>query len=141
MHEWSELFLLSLSAFLAATILPAQSEIVLLGMVMTEQYNKWLLVTVATLGNVLGAIVNWFLGCYLMRFQGSKWFPISRRNVNKAMNFYHKYGAWTLLFSWVPVIGDPLTLVAGIFRINLLLFIVLVSIGKCIRYLGIVIIV
>ncbi len=129
---------LFLSAFFAATILPAQSEIVLAVLHASQQYNVWLLVLVATTGNVLGAVVNWLLGRYLIHFQDRPWFPISHTSLKKAEVFYHKYGVWTLLLAWVPFIGDPLTMIAGILRVHIVLFLVLVTIGKCLRYAGLV---
>lgn len=141
MEEWSELTLLFLSAFLAATILPAQSEIVLAAMHAQNQYDVWLLVTTATIGNVMGAVVNLVLGRYLIHFQDKKWFPIDRESIKKATNIYQKYGVWTLLLAWMPVIGDPLTLVAGIFKTRFLIFLILVTIGKAARYIGIIVII
>jgi len=138
MQEWLELGSLFMTAFLAATILPAQSELLLAGLHLTDQHNKWLLVGVATAGNVLGAVVNWFLGRYLIHFQERKWFPIRKKALTKATNFYQKYGVWTLLLAWMPIIGDPLTMVAGMFRTRFLLFITLVTIGKAARYIGVV---
>lgn len=135
---WLQLGSLFLTAFLAATILPAQSEIMLAGMSIAGLQSKWLLVVVATAGNVLGSVVNWLLGRYLMHFQGRKWFPVSRRALEKATAIYQKYGVWTLLLAWMPVIGDPLTLVAGVFRTNFFLFLALVTIGKAVRYMGVV---
>lgn len=134
-YELGSLFALS---FLAATIFPAQSELVLAGLHLTGKYTSFLLVGIATLGNVLGACVNWLLGYYLMRFKDRKWFPIKERMLAKATYFYQKWGVWVLLLSWVPIIGDPLTLVAGIFRTNFFLFFVLVTLGKVARYIAVV---
>lgn len=138
MAELSELIALFLSAFIAATILPAQSEMVLAGLHLTGTHNTLLLVLIATLGNVLGACVNWLLGRYLVGYQDRKWFPFKEAAINKAKNFYQKWGVWTLLLAWVPIIGDPLTLVAGFFRTNFWLFLVLVTIGKSLRYAAII---
>lgn len=136
-----ELFSLFLVSFLAATILPAQSEMVLAGLQMAGKSNAITLVSVATLGNVLGAVVNWLLGRYLIHFQDRRWFPIKEKMINKATAFYQKWGVWSLLLAWMPFIGDPLTLVAGIFRTNIWLFLILVTIGKAGRYIAVVFIV
>lgn len=124
-------------AFLAATIFPAQSEVVLAGMVLAERYPVWLLILVASLGNVLGSIVNWVLGRYIAHFEGRRWFPVTRRQVETAERWYRRWGRWSLLLSWAPVIGDPLTVVAGVLREPLPMFVVLVTIAKVGRYVAV----
>ena len=138
MGNLSELVALFSSAFLAATLLPAQSEMLLAVMDSSGEHNSWILVAIATAGNVMGSIVNFFLGVYLIHFQHKKWFPIGQSSIEKATGVYQKYGVWTLLCAWMPIIGDPLTLVAGIFRVNFLVFLALVTIGKMVRYISIV---
>jgi membrane protein YqaA with SNARE-associated domain len=124
-------------AFLAATVLPAQSEILLAGMVLTEHYPAWALVAVASLGNVLGSVVNWVLGRFIARFEGRRWFPVSREQVVKAEGWYHRWGKWSLLLSWAPFIGDPLTVVAGVLREPLPVFVALVTLAKVGRYVAV----
>lgn len=97
----------------------------------------WALITVATLGNSAGSAVNWWLGRYLTRFQDRRWFPFSPESLRKAEGWYHRYGRWTLLCSWMPVIGDPLTLVAGTLREPLPSFLLLVVLAKLGRYLAV----
>jgi membrane protein YqaA with SNARE-associated domain len=126
------------TAFFAATVLPAQSELLLAGLHLTSTYNKYVLVAVATVGNVLGSVINWVLGRYLIHFEDQRWFPIKGPALDRASRFYQRWGVWTLLLAWTPIIGDPLTLVAGIFRTSLWVFVPLVTIGKAARYLGIV---
>jgi membrane protein YqaA with SNARE-associated domain len=135
MESLAELLFLFVSAFFAATIIPAQSEAVLVGLYLTGKNNILVLLTIATIGNVLGSFVNWFLGRYLIHFKDKSWFPIKNTLIHKATGFYQKYGVWTLLLAWLPIIGDPLTLIAGVFRINIVLFLMLVTIGKAARYL------
>ena len=120
-------------AFVAATILPAQSEATLVGMQLAG-YPVVLLVAVASLGNTLGAVVNWLLGRGVERLRDRKWFPVSPQMLTKAQGWYHRYGRWSLLLSWAPVIGDPLTVVAGVLREPLWSFVVLVTIAKTARY-------
>ena len=122
--------LLFLSAFGAATLLPLQSEVVLVGLLAQMQYPVWLLVAVASLGNILGSCVNWWLGLKVEQYKNKKWFPVSEQKMLQAQGIYQKYGFWSLLLSWVPVIGDPITLIAGLLKENFVRFVVMVSIAK-----------
>ncbi len=122
-------------ALLAATILPFSSEIVLLGYLQSGAYSVFWLVSVATLGNVVGAVINWYLGRFLLRYSGKKWFPATAKDVDRASKTFQRYGQWSLLLAWVPIIGDPLTVVAGFLRVNFLPFLLLVTIGKSARYI------
>ncbi|MDD0972012.1 MULTISPECIES: YqaA family protein [Pseudomonas] len=125
---------LFLAAFGAATLLPLQSEAVLVGLLVSDRYWLWGLLAVATLGNVLGSLVNWWLGRGLERFQGRRWFPVSPRHMERARVHYQRYGHWSLLLSWLPVIGDPLTLIAGVMREPLGRFLLIVTLAKGARY-------
>ncbi|RZG74938.1 DedA family protein [Acinetobacter wuhouensis] len=127
--------LLFLSAFGAATLLPLQSEAVLVGLLLQTQYSAYLLLVIATMGNVLGSCVNWYLGLRIERFKHKKWFPVSEKNMIKAEKIYQKYGFWSLLLSWTPVIGDPITLIAGLMKENFWRFLFIVTIAKAGRYL------
>lgn len=129
---------LFMTAFLAATIFPAQSELVLAAMHTSAAYDSGLLMLVATLGNVLGSVVNWAVGRYLMHFQDRRWFPIRPAMVDRATRWYQRFGKWSLLLAWMPVIGDPLTLVAGILRVDIRLFLLLVTLGKGARYAALI---
>ena len=123
------------SALIAATILPMQSEAVLVGLLAAGNQPFAILLIVATVGNVLGSVINWYLGRFLLRFRDRRWFPASDRQLSRAEGWYRRYGRWSLLASWVPVIGDPLTIVAGVLREPLVPFLVLVTIAKGGRYL------
>ena len=127
--------LLFISAFGAATLLPLQSEAVLVGLLMQHQYSVALLIIVASIGNILGSCVNWYLGLRIERFKDKKWFPVSENNMIKAEKIYQKYGFWSLLLSWLPVIGDPITLIAGLFREKFWRFLLMVFIAKTGRYI------
>ncbi|PMW97519.1 hypothetical protein C1X59_22110 [Pseudomonas sp. FW215-R2] len=122
------------AAFGAATLLPLQSEAVLVGLLVSDRYWLWGLLAVATLGNVLGSLVNWWLGRGLERFQGRRWFPVSPKHMARARIHYQRYGHWSLLLSWLPVIGDPLTLIAGVMREPLGRFLLIVTLAKGARY-------
>ena len=128
-------FSLFLISFLAATIFPLSSELTLASSLNTNNYSSIILVGAASLGNILGSIFNWLLGFYLIKHVNKKWFPINENQINTAVDRFNKFGVWSLLFAWVPVIGDPLTFIAGLLKINFLLFLTLVSIGKISRYL------
>ena len=126
------LFIIS---FLAATILPFSSELTLAGLIATSSYNNLLLLIVASLGNVLGSVVNWILGFYSRNLSTKRWFPFKDEQIEKSSKWFNKFGRWSLLFAWVPIIGDPLTLAAGLLRIRFIEFLVLVTIGKVSRYI------
>ena len=125
------------SAFLAATILPFYSEVVLFAL-LRDGGDALSLVLVATLGNTLGAVVNWILGRYLLHFQDRRWFFFSHQQIETAQRWYNRYGFWSLLFAWLPVGGDALTLIAGIMKVRLWLFLLLVGSGKGLRYVSVV---
>lgn len=126
---------LFLAAFAAATLFPLQSEALLVGLILQDEYPVALLITVAALGNVLGSLVNWWLGRFIERWQGQRWFPVSPERLAKARRHYHRYGRWSLLLSWMPVVGDPLTVVAGVMREPIWSFLLLVLLAKVGRYL------
>jgi len=123
------------SALVAATILPMQSEAVLAGLLAAGGCPAVLLIVVATVGNVLGSVINWYLGRVLLRFKDRRWFPSSDVQLERAQRWYARYGRWSLLGSWLPVIGDPLTVVAGVMREPLGPFLLLVTVAKGARYL------
>ena len=124
-------------SFLAATILPFSSELTLAGLMATSNYDNSLLLIVASLGNVLGSVVNWTLGFYSRNLSKKKWFPFKDEQIKKSSKWFNRFGRWSLLFAWVPIIGDPLTLAAGLLRVKFIEFLILVTIGKVSRYLAI----
>jgi len=132
---WMIYLSLLVISFLAATILPFSSELTLAGLVATSNYDNLLLLIVASLGNVLGSVVNWILGFYSRDLSTKKWFPFKDEQIEKSSKWFNKFGRWSLLFAWVPIIGDPLTLVAGLLRVKFIEFIILVTIGKVSRYI------
>ncbi|MCR9108125.1 YqaA family protein [Marivita sp. XM-24bin2] len=139
---WSDLLALSglfIVAFGAATILPFQSEIVFVALQLQGDIPIAWIVIFASVGNILGSGLNYALGRVLERYRGRKWFPVSEAQLNRAREWYLKWGVWTLLFSWAPL-GDALTIVAGVMRTNIWLFFLLVSIAKTIRYIVVAII-
>lgn len=134
MWEISGYLGLFLASFIAATFLPLQSEVVLAALLLTGDYPIPALFLIATLGNVLGSLVNWVLGRYIVRWQHESWFPVSEHKLGKAQAAYQRYGFWSLLLSWAPLIGDPLTLAAGVMREPLWRFLLLVTLAKAGRY-------
>ncbi len=128
---------LFVSAFLAATLLPVSSEAVLAALSTVGGIELAWLVLVATVGNTLGAFVNWGLGRTCIRWRDRKWFPVSPESLARATRWFDRYGAWTLLLAWLPVLGDPLTFVAGALGIGPWRFLVLVATGKAARYIAV----
>ena len=126
---------LFMAALLAATVVPMQSEAMLAGLLLTGKYSTAGLLVMASLGNILGAVINWLLGRYLERFRHRRWFPVSESSLTRAQTWYHRYGRWSLLLAWVPVIGDPLTVIAGTMREPFWIFLVIMGSAKILRYL------
>lgn len=126
-----------LTAFIAATLLPAFSEVALAAS-LSSGASIFLLWLSATAGNTLGSCVNWWLGREVLRFQHKRWFPVNEAQLDQAQQRFNRFGVWSLLLAWLPVVGDPLTLVAGILRVKFVWFLVLVGLGKGLRY-GIVV--
>lgn len=123
-------------SFLAATVFPAQSEAALLGVVATERFPVFVPFAVASAGNSLGAMLNWVLGRGITKFKDKSWFPASTRSLDTASKWYSKWGRWSLLLSWFPIIGDALTVTAGVLREPFWSFAILVTIAKTGRYIA-----
>ena len=121
-------------AFIAATVFPLQSEAALIALLLGGQQPVWALIAVASVGNVLGSVVNWLLGRSLERFRDRRWFPASPAALERAQRAFQKWGKWSLLLSWAPFIGDPLTVMAGVLREPLPMFVLLVTMAKVGRY-------
>jgi membrane protein YqaA with SNARE-associated domain len=128
---------LFLAALIAGSFLPLQSETVLATLLLTTDYSVVLLVLTASVGNTLGAVINWLLGRGIERFRDRRWFPAGPATLERAQARYQRYGKWSLLLSWVPIIGDPLTVIAGVMREPLGMFILLVAIAKTGRYIAV----
>jgi membrane protein YqaA with SNARE-associated domain len=137
MTAYAELVGLFTTALLAATILPFPSEALFAALVAAGNWSTVSLLVVATLGNTLGSVLNWWLGTYAAKLQGTRWFPVSPAKLETARASYHRWGFWSLLLSWVPIIGDGLTVAAGLMREPLWRFTVIVGIGKCLRYFAV----
>ena len=126
---------LGLSAFLAATLLPAQSELGLAYLIQQNQLSVTWLIIIASFGNVLGAMVNWALGRFALVFREKWWFPVAATQLGRASHWYQRFGKWSLLLSWAPIIGDPITLVAGLLRTPFWTSLLLITIAKLTRYI------
>ncbi len=129
--------LLFSSSFLAATILPFYSEVILFALVRQGE-PVVMLICIASTGNTLGAAVNWYLGRFLLHYQDRRWFYFKKDQVERMQYWFQRYGAWTLLFAWLPLGGDALTFIAGIMKVRFWLFLLLVGIGKSLRYVAVV---
>ncbi len=126
------------TAFVAATLLPAFSELGLAAAIVSGEAAPWPAWAAVTVGNVLGAVVNWGLGQYLLGFRDRSWFPFSEEALAKATARFRRWGQWSLLLAWLPIVGDPLTFAAGVLRVPLGRFLLLVTLGKAARYAAIV---
>lgn len=129
---------LFLMAFGAASVLPMQSEPVFVGLILTGKFSLPMLLAVASVGNTLGSILNWFLGRGIERFRNRRWFPVSEKALERSSRWYRRYGKWSLLLSWMPLFGDALTVIAGVLREPLLTFTILIFIAKTGRYVVLV---
>lgn len=106
----------------------------LAGLLIAHKQPVWMLVAVASVGNVAGSTINWALGRSIEKLRDKRWFPIKQRALDRAENWYKRFGRWTLLLSWTPVVGDPLTMIAGVLREPLWSFLLIVAIAKTARY-------
>ena len=120
---------------MVATIIPFGSEAYFITLLSLDKYNHFILFVVASVGNVLGSLFNWICGFYINFFIKKSWFPINNKIIDRGNKLFTKYGKWSLLISWFPLVGDPITFAAGTLRYPIIPFLVLVSIGKVGRYL------
>ncbi len=130
-----ELIGLAVSAFASATLLPGGSEAVFAGIVALGQAPFWLALLVAAVANTAGSCVNWGIGRYLAHWRHHPRFPVSADKFDRTADLFRRRGTWLLLFCWVPIIGDPMTVVAGVLRTPFALFLLLVAVAKTGRYL------
>jgi membrane protein YqaA with SNARE-associated domain len=126
------------ASFLAATLVPAQSEAVLAAMVLAETHAPGVLLAVAAVANTLGACVNWWLGRQVDRFRDRSWFPLSPAALARTRAAYARWGWPSLLLSWAPFIGDPLTVAAGAMHEPLWRFVLVVGAAKTARYVAVI---
>jgi len=131
--------ILFLSAFLSATLLPFGSEALLIYNI-KQGYNLFLLLFIATLGNSLGSVLNYYLGLKGEEYLVNKKF-VNQKYIDICKKYFDKYGAISILFAWLPIIGDPITFVAGVLKYNFKIFLILVVLSKLSRYLFIALII
>ena len=124
-------------AFASATLLWGGSEAALLAMAALADFSLMTLLIVASIGNILGSVLNYGLGRLALRYRDHKWFPVSRAATDKSVDWFNKWGQWSVLLAWAPVIGDPITVAAGALRMNFMRFLLLVSISKTVRYMAV----
>jgi len=127
--DWTLFF----SALISSTLFPGGSEALLIFRLQDASNNPYLLVTMATCGNVLGSIITYYMGKYGFQFS-HRWFRITEDKLTRAEHHFQRFGTPALLFAWLPVIGDPLCLVAGSLRYSFVWFVILVTTGKALRY-------
>jgi membrane protein YqaA with SNARE-associated domain len=129
---------LAAGAFLAATLLPMSSEAMLATLVAAGGHDTPTLFTVALIANTAGSCVNWALGRFLLHWQDRGWFPVKRPALERAQAWFHRWGEWSLLFAWLPFVGDPLTVAAGVLRVDFARFVALTALGKAARYAAVI---
>ncbi len=129
-HGIPALFIIS---FLAATVLPLGSEWLLVALILND-CNLEQAVIVASIGNYLGSCTTYLIGLTGTPFLIEKFLKIDQTKMTKAQSIYTKFGSWSLLLTWLPIIGDPLCLIGGALRVNFSVFSILVFIGKFARY-------
>lgn len=134
MQDLLSLLTLFVAAFGAATLLPFQSEVVFVALQVAGALPLWAIITVASIGNILGSVVNYVLGLFVERYRHKRWFPASQSQLDRAQSWWQRWGVWTLLLSWAPL-GDAFTVIAGMMRVRFWMFLVLVAIAKIGRYL------
>lgn len=125
---------LAAGAFLAATLLPMSSEAMLAALVAAGRHDLLALFAVALAANVAGSCVNWWLGRFLLHWQDRRWFPVKRPALERAQAWFGRWGQWSLLLAWLPFLGDPLTVAAGVLRVPFGRFVLLTGLGKAARY-------
>jgi membrane protein YqaA with SNARE-associated domain len=135
----TSLFGLFAAAFAAATIIPFQSEVVFVALQVAGRVPVAWLIIIASIGNTLGALVNYYIGFGITRFEGKSWFPATPAQMASAELWFQRWGVWVLLVSWLPG-GDVMTVMAGVMRTSLWRFVVLVGIAKTSRYIGLALI-
>jgi membrane protein YqaA with SNARE-associated domain len=136
MQGFLELAGLFWAAFLSATVLPASSEAAFLALAALGRHDMITLVAVATVGNTLGSLPNWLLGRYVETWRDHPRFPVRPAEFARYEGWYRRFGRWSLLAAWVPVIGDPLTVMAGVMRMPVWQFALLTGAGKLARYMA-----
>ncbi|MEJ2200240.1 MAG: DedA family protein [Desulfuromonadaceae bacterium] len=124
------LFLLS---FLAATLLPLGSEWLLV-VLLLQGYDPLVSVALATLGNTLGALTSYAVGLWGGPYLIERVWRLDAAQRRRAETFYARFGRWSLLLAWLPLVGDPLCLIGGLLRTGWLSFVILVGAGKLARY-------
>jgi membrane protein YqaA with SNARE-associated domain len=123
------------SALISSTLFPGGSEALLLYR-LYEGANVYSLVVIATVGNILGSLITYGIGRFGNEVIHKKWLRMSKIQVERSERWFEQYGRSSLLFAWLPVVGDPLCLVAGLLRCDLISFLILVTIGKLARYVA-----
>ena len=123
------------SGLLSATLLPGSSEALLLYRLHESADQVVLLIVSVTVGNLLGSLITYAMGRGGNHLAHQKWLGIRETSLVRAEQWFQRWGRYSLLLAWLPVVGDPLCLLAGLLKVNLWLFTLLVAIGKLVRYL------
>ena len=124
-----ELYGLFISAIMSSTILPGTSEVYVMSLINFSGHSKYLILTIATLGNSIGAMITFYMGFLFRRYKPSNF---------RVKKIVLKYGEWSLLLSWMPLIGDIICIVAGYFKLNPIRSLLIIIFSKALRYIFII---
>ena len=120
-------------AFISATLVPLGSEVLVVFLI-EQQRSALFVMLVATFANTLGSYLNYWLGRKLLAYRDRRWFYFTQSQITRATTQFRRYGTWSLLLAWLPIVGDALTLAAGMARVKLSVFVLFVGLGKFGRY-------
>lgn len=123
-----------IASFLAGSVLPFSSELVMIGLLLAGSSPWWLLLW-ATLGNTLGSMLNYGIGRMGKPEWIEKYAHVKPENMEKAEKFVQNYGAWMGLLAWIPILGSAIAIALGLLRSNPLLTLLMFAIGKIVRYI------
>ena len=134
MAELHILIILFFVSIESATIIPPQTDVLLLGLFSVKKYSALLLLSTAVAGSVLGGLINYFIGKYLRVFENKKWFPVKKKYLKQTEALFKKHGKTALLLAGMPVVGDAVAFTAGMLHINPALFALCAAISRAVRY-------
>lgn len=125
---------MGIASFLAGTFFPFSSEAVMAALLVSSNMDPFMTVMSGTIGNVVGSMVNYWIGSAATPEHISKWFRIKKSRLDSAQNYVQKYGSWVGFFSFIPILGTAISIALGVLRANVWGTLLSTFIGKCLRY-------